>query len=139
LCVLLSGVAQDGAGCHVPHPLACARRNVPLERGTEFLGFLRGTVNTSHTHTVIVYPPIDLLCMCRMMGHLIRHIHNRDLATENMMTGYVRLRFILDKFPKTISKMIAKFATMDLRIPRGGATLQLATEVRSYKCACRST
>jgi hypothetical protein len=64
-----------------------------------------------------------------MMGYLIRHIHNRDLATENIMTAYVRLRFILKKFPKTIKKMVTKFELTDLRIPRGGSTLELATEV----------
>ena len=69
--------------------------------------------------------------VCRTMGYLIRHIHNRDLATENIMTAYVRLRFILKKFPRTIEKMVHKFEAADKRIPRGGSTLQLATDVRT--------
>lgn len=30
-----------------------------------------------------------------MMGHLIRHVHNRDLAVENIHTAYVRMRLLL--------------------------------------------
>jgi len=30
-----------------------------------------------------------------MMGHLIRHVHNRDLAVENIHTAYVRMRGLL--------------------------------------------
>jgi hypothetical protein len=63
------------------------------------------------------------------MGYLIRHIHNRDLATENIMTAYVRLRYILKTFPRTIEKMVRKLAAADTRIPRGGSTLAMATDV----------
>jgi hypothetical protein len=31
----------------------------------------------------------------RMMGHLIRFIHNRDLAVENIVTAYTRMRLML--------------------------------------------
>lgn len=64
------------------------------------------------------------------MGYLIRHIHNRDLAAENIMTAYVRLRFILKNYPRTIAKMVHKFRLNDWRLPRGGCTLQVATEVK---------
>ena len=30
----------------------------------------------------------------RTVGYLIRFIHNRDLATENIMTGYTRIRYM---------------------------------------------
>jgi hypothetical protein len=66
-----------------------------------------------------------------MMGYLIRHIHNRDLAAENIMTAYVRLRFILKTYPSTMTEMIAKFEAADMRLPRGGHVLALATEVTS--------
>jgi len=72
----------------------------------------------------------------RMMGYLIRHIHNRDLACENIMTGYVRLRYILKAYPQTINKMCHRFDHFDMRLPRGGNTLMLAEEVcKSYRFA----
>ena len=74
------------------------------------------------------------MCACvyarSTMGYLIRHIHNRDLATENIMTAYVRLRFILAKYPMTINKMITRFKAEDMSLPRGGTTLVVASEVR---------
>jgi hypothetical protein len=30
-----------------------------------------------------------------MMGHLIRFIHNRDLAVENIVTAYNRMRLVM--------------------------------------------
>jgi hypothetical protein len=65
------------------------------------------------------------------MGYLIRHIHNRDLATENIMTAYVRLRFILAKYPSTINKMISRFKAAGMSLPHGGTTLVVASEVRA--------
>lgn len=66
----------------------------------------------------------------RTMGYLIRHIHNRDLAAENIMTAYVRLRFILKTYPQTINNMVSRFTLDGMSLPKGGSTLTLATEVR---------
>ena len=71
----------------------------------------------------------------RCMGYLIRHIHNRDLAAENIMTAYVRLRFIIKSYPNTQRRMVQRFHDMDMKVPKGGWTLQLASEVLKIKGA----
>ena len=67
------------------------------------------------------------------MGYLIRHIHNRDLAGENIVTAYVRLRFILKNYPTTQLNLVQRLDAMDIQMPRGGWTLQLADEILKLK------
>lgn len=47
----------------------------------------------------------------RAMGWLIRHIHNRDLATENIMTAYCRLRLVLDSPAEAIEGILQKLTS----------------------------
>jgi hypothetical protein len=44
----------------------------------------------------------------RCMGVLIRHIHNRDLAAENIMTAYVRMRMMMSCSPGSIGVMLGR-------------------------------
>ena len=44
----------------------------------------------------------------RMMGYIIRFIHNRDLAAENIMTAYCRLRLVLDSPPRAVANLMDK-------------------------------
>lgn len=69
------------------------------------------------------------------MGYLVRHIHNRDLAGENIMTAYVRLRFILKKYPATQLELVRRLERLDVKMPRGGWTLRLAEETIKIKGA----
>jgi hypothetical protein len=51
------------------------------------------------------------------MGYIIRFIHNRDLAAENIMTAYCRLRLVLDSPPRSISDIMEKLSRIDARLP----------------------
>jgi hypothetical protein len=53
----------------------------------------------------------------RCMGWLIRFVHNRDLAVENIMTAYVRLRFVLSSPPGTLNVLSDKLMTGGVRVP----------------------
>ena len=53
----------------------------------------------------------------RAMGWLIRHIHNRDLATENIMTAYCRLRLVLDSPAEAIEGILRKLTSHGRRMP----------------------
>ena len=53
----------------------------------------------------------------RCMGYIIRFIHNRDLAAENIMTAYCRLRLVLDSPPRSISNIMEKFSRIEARLP----------------------
>lgn len=50
-----------------------------------------------------------------MMGHLIRFIHNRDVACANIATAYVRTRFILASPPEAVAK-VAELIRVRLRV-----------------------
>jgi hypothetical protein len=57
-----------------------------------------------------------------MMGHLIRFIHNRDLAVENIMTAYTRMRLMLG-----LSVFNPTQGTLSARMQEGGCTLPKAS------------
>jgi hypothetical protein len=53
----------------------------------------------------------------RAMGWLVRHIHNRDLAAENIMTAYCRLRLVLDSPPEAIERILQKLTSEGRSMP----------------------
>ena len=68
------------------------------------------TVNNPSTFRryVEVFYILLLIRVCsvtRCMGVLIRHIHNRDLAGENIMTAYVRVRMMMSCAPGSIGDL----------------------------------
>ena len=53
----------------------------------------------------------------RCMGTLIRHIHNRDLAGENILTAYVRQRVLLATPPHIVENLARNLHTRGMRLP----------------------
>ncbi len=53
----------------------------------------------------------------RCMGYIIRFIHNRDLAAENIMTAYCRLRLVLDSPPHSVSNIMDKLSGLEASLP----------------------
>jgi len=51
------------------------------------------------------------------MGWLIRYIHNRDLAAENIMTAYVRQRFVMAAPAEALDSLHAKLEKAGLSLP----------------------
>lgn len=72
------------------------------------------------------------------MGHFIRHIHNRDLASENIMTAYVRLQVMMASAPGSIKALLARLkdAGLDLGADRR-SHITLATEVMQFDVSCK--
>lgn len=62
------------------------------------------------------------------MGWLVRFIHNRDLAVENIVTAYVRQRLVLSAPPLEREDLISKIALGTLSFSPGSLLL-LATDV----------
>lgn len=63
------------------------------------------------------------------MGHFIRHIHNRDLAAENIATAYLRLRVLLSCPPGAISELQMRQVDAGIHMPpRQNSLLRLATQ-----------
>ena len=52
-----------------------------------------------------------------MMGHLIRFIHNRDLAVENICTAYIRTRLLLSTHPDVIASIKSRFEEQGYKLP----------------------
>jgi hypothetical protein len=48
---------------------------------------------------------------------LIRHIHNRDLAAENIATAYLRLRVLLSCAPSSIAELQQRLIDAGLGMP----------------------
>ena len=55
--------------------------------------------------------------VCRCMGYFIRHIHNRDLAAENIATAYLRLRVLLSCAPSSIAELQRRVIDAGLGMP----------------------
>jgi hypothetical protein len=68
------------------------------------------------------------------MGRLIRFIHNRDLAAENIVTAYVRQRFLLAAPAGAVDSAIARFKACGLAIAPHSC-MQLAHEVMKLRGA----
>lgn len=51
------------------------------------------------------------------MGFLIRFIHNRDLAAENVVTAFMRQQFVLSAPPETLESLHAKLERAGLTLP----------------------
>ena len=51
------------------------------------------------------------------MGYFIRHIHNRDLATENIVSAYCRVRLILDAAPGSLDDFITRIDKAGYKLP----------------------
>ena len=66
----------------------------------------------------------------RMMGYIIRHIHNRNLAAENIMTAYVRLRFLCLSLPVSAVSLVKRLNAANIRLARN-SILRTANEVTS--------
>ena len=56
-------------------------------------------------------------CPRRCMGWLIRFIHNRDLAAENIVTAYVRQRFVLAAPAEVLASLHAKLESSSMTLP----------------------
>ena len=52
-----------------------------------------------------------------MMGYLIRFIHNRDLAVENICTAYVRTRLLLTTHPDVLASIRSRFEERGYQLP----------------------
>jgi hypothetical protein len=65
-----------------------------------------------------------------MMGYIIRHIHNRDLAAENIMTAYVRLRFVCLSLPASAVSLMERLTAAKIRMSKN-SILRTANEVTS--------
>ena len=59
------------------------------------------------------FPP----CPCRCMGWLIRFIHNRDLAAENIVTAYTRQRFVLAAPAEALGSLLPKLEAAGYTLP----------------------
>jgi hypothetical protein len=53
----------------------------------------------------------------RVMGVFIRYINNRDLAAENIMTAWIRHRFVLDCNPGGASGLVSRLRAAGLQLP----------------------
>lgn len=56
-------------------------------------------------------------CGVRCMGWLIRFIHNRDLAAENIVTAYTRQRFVLSAPQEALQSLHTKMEQAGLTLP----------------------
>lgn len=56
-------------------------------------------------------------CACRCMGWLIRFIHNRDLAAENIITAYTRQCVLLSFPPHFLAELHCKLEETDVKLP----------------------
>ena len=65
----------------------------------------------------------------RAVGYFIRFINNRDLAAENIMTAYSRLRLILDSKPGTIYSLNKRLKMAGLLTPER-SMITLADDIR---------
>ena len=64
----------------------------------------------------------------RMMGYLIRFIHNRDLAAENIVTAYIRSQFLLQAPAQAITGLRQRFESANMRL-NPNSMLHTASEV----------
>ena len=62
------------------------------------------------------------------MGVIIRYIHNRDLAAENIMTAIVRQRLVLDLAPGAVCGLLERLQNLGVPLPYR-SSLSLAGEV----------
>ena len=69
---------------------------------------------------------LTLLCTCRCVGRLVRFIHNRDLATENLVRAYVR-HSLLHCAPAK------ERAALHAAVARGDLSLEKTSLLRSAK------
>ena len=62
------------------------------------------------------------------MGYLIRFIHNRDLAAENIVTAYIRSQFLLQAPAQAITGLRQRFESANMRL-NPNSMLHTASEV----------
>ena len=62
------------------------------------------------------------------MGTFIRFIHNRDLAAENIVTAYVRIRILQASPPGVVSSLFQRLQDNGFQLPER-TILSTATEV----------
>lgn len=51
------------------------------------------------------------------MGSLVNHIHNRDLASENIVAAFCRKSFVLSAPPETLTTLHARLDAAGIRLP----------------------
>ena len=73
-------------------------------------------------------------CVCRCMGWLIRFVHNRDLAVENIATAYARQIVVLSAPVPGIPEFLRRLHTLKLQLPVK-SILSLSEEVEEAKHA----
>lgn len=66
------------------------------------------------------------------MGYYIRFIHNRDLATENIVTACVRSRLILSAPPGVIAALLGRMNNLGIPLP-SRSILALAGDLQSVR------
>jgi hypothetical protein len=87
-----------------------------------------------HTSMYIWVPPCtfgyphNTNCYFRCMGYFVRFIHNRDLATENIMTAATRTRLVLDCPPGVVKSLLVRLKESGMVLP-AQSMLKLADEV----------
>jgi hypothetical protein len=86
-----------------------------------------------------VFKSVDILstdvyiCVCfRAMGHYIRFINNRDLATENIMRSAVRVQLVLSSPPGCISSLIKRLRSIPITLPKR-SSITLADELKTIR------
>jgi hypothetical protein len=66
------------------------------------------------------------------MGHYIRFINNRDLATENIMRSAVRVQLVLSSPPGCISSLIKRLRSIPIALPKR-SSITLADELKTIR------
>ena len=68
----------------------------------------------------------DIPVHVRCMGFLIRFIHNRDLAAENIMTANCRLRAVLNSPPDVVKSLLHRMQSRGVSVPNNSIMKILA-------------
>lgn len=75
-----------------------------------------------------------IMRMCivhRCMGHLIRFVHNRDLAVENIVTAFTRQQFVCSSPPGVLERLSARLQDVGC-LPKN-SMIRLSNELVSLK------
>lgn len=59
--------------------------------------------------------------LIRMMGYLIRFVHNRDKATENIVTAYTRTSFLLAALEYTGADFCERLHDAAVQLPNNSS------------------
>ena len=69
----------------------------------------------------------------RMMGYLIRFVHNRDKATENIVTAYTRMSFLLTALEYTGADFCERLHAAAVQLPNNSSLHSANTVLVTFR------